>query len=61
MASRKQFAPLDPRDLIDELAEMYEPIAEEAGCARVSRRRSLPRTRRSAICCSAECFRKPIR
>src|SRR4051812_30405690 len=33
MASRKQFAPLDPRDLIDELAEMYEPIAEEAGCA----------------------------
>ncbi|HEX4737712.1 MAG TPA: HAMP domain-containing sensor histidine kinase [Allosphingosinicella sp.] len=33
MASRKQFAPLDPEGLIDELAEMYEPIAEEAGCA----------------------------
>ncbi len=32
MASRKQFAPLDPAGLIDELAEMYEPIAEEAGC-----------------------------
>jgi signal transduction histidine kinase len=33
MASRKQFAPLDPEGLIDELAEMYEPIAEEAGCS----------------------------
>jgi signal transduction histidine kinase len=33
MASRKQFAPLEPGELIDELAEMYEPIAEEAGCA----------------------------
>jgi signal transduction histidine kinase len=33
MASRKQFAPLDPAELIDELAEMYDPIAEEAGCA----------------------------
>ncbi len=33
MASRKQFEPLDPAGLIDELAEMYEPIAEEAGCA----------------------------
>jgi signal transduction histidine kinase len=32
MASRKQFAPLEPEELIDELAEMYEPIAEEAGC-----------------------------
>jgi signal transduction histidine kinase len=32
MASRKQFAPLDPAGLIDELAEMYEPIAEESGC-----------------------------
>lgn len=33
MASRKQFAPLDPAELIDELTEMYDPIAEEAGCA----------------------------
>ncbi|HEY1606682.1 MAG TPA: HAMP domain-containing sensor histidine kinase [Allosphingosinicella sp.] len=33
MASRNQFEPLDPAGLIDELAEMYEPIAEEAGCA----------------------------
>ncbi|HEX5182334.1 MAG TPA: ATP-binding protein [Allosphingosinicella sp.] len=32
MASRNQFEPLDPAGLIDELAEMYEPIAEEAGC-----------------------------
>jgi signal transduction histidine kinase len=32
MASRKQFALLEPEELIDELAEMYEPIAEEAGC-----------------------------
>jgi signal transduction histidine kinase len=32
LASRKQFAPLDPGELVAELAEMYEPIAEEAGC-----------------------------
>jgi signal transduction histidine kinase len=32
LASRKQFAPLDPAGLAAELAEMYEPIAEEAGC-----------------------------
>ena len=33
MASRKQFAPLDPGELVAELAEMYEPIAEESACA----------------------------
>jgi signal transduction histidine kinase len=33
MASRNQFAPLDPDALAAELADMYEPIAEEAGCA----------------------------
>ena len=32
MASRDQFAWLDPAELVQELAEMYEPIAEEAGC-----------------------------
>jgi signal transduction histidine kinase len=32
MASRNQFAWLDPADLVIELGEMYEPIAEEAGC-----------------------------
>jgi signal transduction histidine kinase len=43
MASRKQFAPLDPAELIAELAEMYEPIAEEAGCAlRVEAEAGLP-------------------
>ncbi|MFL5897826.1 MAG: ATP-binding protein [Solirubrobacterales bacterium] len=43
MASRKQFAPLDPEGLVDELAEMYEPIAEEAGCAlRVEAQDGLP-------------------
>jgi len=31
MASRAQFASLDPGDLVAELAEMYEPIVEEAG------------------------------
>jgi signal transduction histidine kinase len=31
MASRKQFAWLDPGELIAELGEMYEPLAEEAG------------------------------
>jgi signal transduction histidine kinase len=33
MASRNQFAWLDPSDLVVELDEMYEPIAEEAGCS----------------------------
>jgi signal transduction histidine kinase len=33
MASRNQFASLDPGALIAELAEMYEPLAEEAGAA----------------------------
>jgi signal transduction histidine kinase len=43
MASRKQFAPLDPAELIAELAEMYEPTAEEAGCAlRVEAEAKLP-------------------
>jgi signal transduction histidine kinase len=32
MASRNQFAWLDPAELVQELGEMYEPIAEEAGC-----------------------------
>jgi signal transduction histidine kinase len=32
MASRNQFAWLDPAELIAELDEMYEPIVEEAGC-----------------------------
>jgi signal transduction histidine kinase len=32
MASRNQFAWLDPAGLIAELADMYEPIVEEAGC-----------------------------
>lgn len=32
MASRNQFAWLDPAELVQELSEMYEPIAEEAGC-----------------------------
>jgi signal transduction histidine kinase len=32
MTSRDQFAWLDPAELVLELAEMYEPIAEEAGC-----------------------------
>jgi signal transduction histidine kinase len=43
MASRKQIAPLDPAELIAELAEMYEPIAEEVGCAlRVEAEAKLP-------------------
>jgi signal transduction histidine kinase len=33
MASRKQFAPLDAAGLVAELAEMYEPLAEDAGVA----------------------------
>jgi signal transduction histidine kinase len=33
MASRSQFAWLDPAGLVAELADMYEPILEEAGCA----------------------------
>jgi signal transduction histidine kinase len=33
MASRNQFAWIDPSELVVELGEMYEPIAEEAGCA----------------------------
>jgi len=31
MASRDQFAWLDPRELIAELAEMYEPLVEDSG------------------------------
>lgn len=31
MAGRKQFAWLDPAELITELADMYEPLADEAG------------------------------
>ncbi|MEA3004011.1 MAG: hypothetical protein QOH81_2799 [Sphingomonadales bacterium] len=43
MASRRQFAPLDPAELAGELAEMYEPIAEEAGCVlRVEAEAGLP-------------------
>jgi signal transduction histidine kinase len=33
MAPRNQFAWLDPAELVAELAEMYEPIAEEAGAS----------------------------
>jgi signal transduction histidine kinase len=33
MASRKQFAPVDAAGLATELAEMYEPLAEDAGVA----------------------------
>ena len=33
MAGRERFAPLDPAELVAELAEMYEPLAEEAGVA----------------------------
>ena len=33
MTSRNQFAWVDPGALADELAEMYEPLAEEAGAA----------------------------
>lgn len=33
MTSRNQFAWLDPGALTDELAEMYEPLAEEAGAS----------------------------
>ena len=33
MASRNQFAWLDPAELVGQLADMYEPILEEAGCA----------------------------
>lgn len=33
MASRNQFAPLDAAGLVVELAEMYEPLAEDAGVA----------------------------
>jgi signal transduction histidine kinase len=33
MTSRNQFAWLDPRELVAELAEMYEPLAEDAGAA----------------------------
>ena len=33
MAGRERFAPVDPAELIGELAEMYEPLAEEAGVA----------------------------
>ncbi len=32
MASRNQFAWLDPAELLAQLADMYEPILEEAGC-----------------------------
>jgi signal transduction histidine kinase len=32
MASRNQFAWLDPAELVAQLADMYEPILEEAGC-----------------------------
>lgn len=35
MAPRNQFAWLDPGELVTELAEMYEPIVEEAGVALV--------------------------
>ena len=31
MAGRQRFAPIDPAALVGELAEMYEPLAEEAG------------------------------
>jgi signal transduction histidine kinase len=31
MASRNQFAPIDAAELIAELAEMYDPLAEDAG------------------------------
>jgi signal transduction histidine kinase len=41
MAGRERFALLDPVELIDELAEMYEPLAEEAGVV-VSQSRSGP-------------------
>jgi len=33
MASRNQFAPIDAAELLAELAEMYEPLAEDAGVA----------------------------
>lgn len=33
MTSRNQFTWLDPHELVAELAEMYEPIAEEAGAS----------------------------
>jgi signal transduction histidine kinase len=33
MTSRKQFAPLDAAELVAELAEMYDPLAEDAGVA----------------------------
>jgi signal transduction histidine kinase len=32
MASRNQFAWLDPAELLAQLADMYEPILDEAGC-----------------------------
>ena len=31
MTGRERFAPIDPRALVSELAEMYDPLAEEAG------------------------------
>jgi signal transduction histidine kinase len=37
MAGRKSFAPIDPAILVAELAEMYEPLAEEAGVRLVAR------------------------
>ncbi len=40
LASRKQFAPFDAYQLIAELSEMYEPVAEEAGAALVLRERN---------------------
>lgn len=43
MTPRAQFAPLDPGDLVAELAEMYEPIVEEAGVTlRLDRPAGLP-------------------
>ncbi len=33
MAGRERFAPVDPSGLVDEMCEMYEPLAEEAGVA----------------------------
>lgn len=29
--SRERFAPIEPRELVEEIAELYEPVAEEAG------------------------------
>lgn len=42
LAGRKSFAPIDTAALAAELAEMYEPLAEEAGVRLLLRSQSLP-------------------